>query len=204
MGPYGPISFFGALPEALIELTNDPQERPANQPERLAEQLARLRTITEPVLAREGLELFDLELKRGPKRWLLRITLDRPGDAPFRGSAPKPGDPLPETVGIEDCSRISKLLGPLYDVEDVLPSAYLLEVGSPGVNRPLKTPAHFKRAVGLDVRVKTRVPLAPSNETFFIAPLVAAGDDALTLDVRGQSVEIPYRLVTQASIEYRF
>ena len=176
----------------------------AEKPERLAEQLTRLRAITEPVLAREGLELFDLELKRGPKRLLLRITLDRPGDAPYRGSAVKAGEPLPETVGIEDCSRVSKLLGPLYDVEDVLPSAYLLEVTSPGVNRPLKTPAHFKRAVGLDVRVKTRVPFPPSNETFFIAPLIAAGDDALTLDVRGTAVEVPYRLVTQASIEYRF
>lgn len=181
-----------------------PNHEAPDKPERLAEQLARLHAITEPVLAREGFELFDLELKRGPKRLLLRITIDRPGDAPYRGTAPKEGEPLPETVGIEDCARVSKLLGPLYDVEDVLPSAYLLEVGSPGVNRPLKTPAHFARAVGLDVRVKTRVPVGPTNESFFIARLVSADADALTLDVRGNATQIPYRLVSQASIEYRF
>lgn len=177
--------------------------------ERLAEQIARLRALTEPVLAREGLELFDLELKRGPKRFLLRITIDKPGDSPYLGRAPHKGNDdgppvVPDTVGIEDCTRISKLLGPLFDVEDVLPSAYLLEVGSPGVNRPLKTPAHFKRAVGLQVRVKTRVPVGPSKETFLIATLTAAGDDGLTLDVRKTAVEIPYRLVAQASIEYQF
>lgn len=185
------------------------EERPAQPTERLAEQIARLRALAEPVVAREGFELFDLELKRGPKRFLLRITIDRPGDQPYLGQAPHrvagAESVLQEqTVGIEDCSRISKLLGPLFDVEDVLPSAYLLEVGSPGVNRPLKTPAHFKRAVGLEVRVKTRVPAGPANESFFIAPLVAAGDDALTLDVRKTPVEIPYRLVQQASIEYKF
>ena len=182
------------------------------QSERIAEQMSRLRGLIEPVVQREGLELFDLELKRGPKRLLLRITLDKPGDAPFRGNAPKKSDEVPPEglgqIGIEDCTRISKLLGPLLDVEDVLPTAYLLEVGSPGVNRPLKTPAHFKRAVGLEVRVKTRVPVgptgAPQNESFFIAPLTAAGDDTITLDVRKTPVEIPYRLIQSANIEYKF
>jgi ribosome maturation factor RimP len=173
--------------------------------ERLAETIERLHRLVEPVLEREGLELVDLELKRGPKRYLLRVTIDKAGKTAYRGSAARSEDePLDDEVGIDDCTRISRELSPLLDVEDVIKSAYLLEVSSPGVNRPLKTPNHFKLAAGLDVRIKTRTPVGPQSESFFIAPLVEAGDDGITLDVRGRQVAIPYRLIAQANIEYRF
>ena len=68
-------------------------------------------------------------------------------------------------------------------------------------------PDHFRRALGLEVRVKTRIPVTPAEgapESFFIAALIEAGDETFVLDVRGRRTEIPYRLVSQASIEYRF
>jgi ribosome maturation factor RimP len=55
--------------------------------ERLAETIERLHRLVEPLLEREGLELVDLELKRGPKRYLLRVTIDKAGKAAYRGSA---------------------------------------------------------------------------------------------------------------------
>ena len=179
--------------------------------ERLAETLERLIGLIDPVLAREGLERVDLELKRGPKRYLLKLTIDKQGTAPYRGVAPTKHDTPPESsdsVGIDDCMRISKTLGPILDVEDVLPTAYNLEISSPGVNRPLMRPDHYRRALGLDVRVKTRIPVTPAEggqpESFFVAPLIEAGDETFVLDVRGRRTEIPYRLVSQANIEYRF
>ena len=173
--------------------------------ERLAETIERLHRLVEPLLEREGLELLDLELKRGPKRYLLRVTIDKVGKAAYRGSAARSEDEvLPDEVGIDDCIRISRDLSPLLDVEDVIKSAYLLEVSSPGVNRPLKKPHHFKLAQGLDVRIKTRTPVAPTNESFFIARLIEANDEGIVIDVRGQRVDIPYRLIAQANIEYRF
>ena len=177
--------------------------------ERLAETLERLIGLIDPVLAREGLERVDLELKRGPKRYLLKLTIDKQSTAPYRGVAPTKHDASPEDgVGIDDCIRISKTLGPILDGEDVLPTAYNLEISSPGVHRPLLRADHFRRAIGLDVRVKTRIPVAPAEggqpESFFIAPLIEAGDETFVLDVRGRRTEIAYRLVSQANIEYRF
>lgn len=172
--------------------------------ERFAETMERLHRLVEPVLEREGLELVDLELKRGPKRYLLRVTIDKAGKTAYRGAAARDKDELGDEVSIDDCTRISRELSPLLDVEDVIKASYLLEVSSPGVNRPLKTPRHFKLAKGLDVRIKTRTPVGPNNDSFFIARLDEAGDDGITIDVRGRGVEIPYRLIAKANIEYRF
>ena len=170
--------------------------------ERLAETLERIEALVRPALEREGFELVDLEYKRGTKRYLLRLLVDRAGRTRYRGSVRDP-EPVADSVGIDECVTISKLVGPLLDVEDVIPIAYTLEVSSPGVNRPLKRPEHFRAAAGLMVRVKTRVPVG-GGESFFIAPLIEVDDERIVLDVRGQRVEVPYRLVAAASIEYQF
>jgi len=170
--------------------------------ERLAETLERIEALVRPALEREGFELVDLEYKRGQKRYLLRLLVDRTGRTRYRGSVRDP-EPVEDSVGIDECVRISKMVGPLLDVEDVIPIAYTLEVSSPGVNRPLKTVEHFRAAAGLMVRVKTRVPVA-GGDSFFIAPLAEVDDERIVLDVRGNRVEVPYRLVASASIEYQF
>ena len=81
-------------------------------------------------------------------------------------------------------------------------SKYTFEVSSPGINRPLKTPRHFALAQGMQVRVKTRVPVGDAK--FFIAPLTEVDDDGITLDVRGEPVHIPFRLVAKANLEFEF
>lgn len=173
--------------------------------ERIAETLERLIALVEPVVAREGMELVDLEFKPGRRQAILRILIDRADRGAYRGRPPKKGEPSPtDEVGIEDCTRVSHALSPLLDVEDIIPTAYALEVSSPGVNRPLKHPRHFELAQGLDVRVKTRRPVGEQNESFFIARLVASDTEGITLEDRGQRVEIPYRLIARANVEYRF
>jgi ribosome maturation factor RimP len=87
----------------------------------------------------------------------------------------------------------------VLDVEDAIRSAYNLEVSSPGLDRPLKTPHHFRLASGLTVRVKTRVPI--DGENFFVAPLLKADDEEVVLSVRGAEVRIPYRHIRQARLE---
>jgi ribosome maturation factor RimP len=173
--------------------------------ERFAELTRHLRAQIVPLLEADGYELVDLELRRGTRRSQLRLTIDRLGEAPYRGSAVRSEDEiLPDAVGIEDCTRVSRLVSPLLDVEDLIPVAYDLEVTSPGVNRPLKRIEHFRRATGLEVRVKTRVPVGDANETFFIATLVEVGDDAIVLELRDRRVEIPLRIIATAQIEYKF
>lgn len=172
--------------------------------ERLAERFEHIEAAIVPLVEREGFELVDFELKRGPKRALLRITLDRAGVERYVGSLKEArARPAGERgVTISDCARMSKLIGPILDVEDLVPSPYNLEVSSPGVNRPLRTPSHFARAVGLTVRVKTRVPV--DGDKLFIAELLEADDERLVLGVGERRVEVPYRHVSKANIEFQF
>jgi len=166
--------------------------------ERLAETLTRLEELIGPVVADEGFELVHLTYKRGSKGYMLRLFVDRPGRESYR--APKTDEErIALGVTIDDCAVVSRAVGPLLEVEDIIPSAYTLEVSSPGLNRPLVKPAHFALAAGMQIRVKTRVPV--EGESFFIAELKSADEDQIVLDVRGEDVEVPYRLVATASLE---
>jgi ribosome maturation factor RimP len=94
-----------------------------------------LRDLVEPLLAAQDLELVDLELR--PK--LVRVTVDRNGG-----------------VDLDTISDVTQLVSSLLDAHDPLPSSYALEVSSPGLERPLRTPDHFRRFAGAKVSVKTR------------------------------------------------
>jgi ribosome maturation factor RimP len=100
----------------------------------------RVRALVEPPLRDAGLELFDVE-RAGT---ILRILVDRDGGV--------------DLDAISDATqRISAVLDREPDVlADVVPGRYLLEVSSPGIERPLRTPEHFKRSIGSSVVVKTR------------------------------------------------
>ncbi len=166
--------------------------------ERLAETLTQLEDLIGPVIAGEGFELVQLTYKPGSHGYMLRLFIDRPGRVSY--AAPKTDEErIALGVTIDDCAIVSRAVGPALEVEDVIPNAYTLEVSSPGVDRPLVKPAHFALAVGMKIRVKTRVPV--SGESFFMAELKAAEPGHIVLDVRGEDVEVPYRLVSQANLE---
>jgi ribosome maturation factor RimP len=94
-----------------------------------------LRGLVEPLLAAQDLELVDLEVKAK----LVRVTVDREGG-----------------VDLDTISDVTQLVSSLLDAHDPLPSSYALEVSSPGLERPLRTPDHFRRFAGAKVSVKTR------------------------------------------------
>ncbi|WP_405223756.1 ribosome maturation factor RimP [Lentisalinibacter sediminis] len=100
-----------------------------------------IRQLLEPTLATMGYELVDLEARIGGKG-LLRLYIDKP-----------------EGVSLEDCERVSHQVSGVLDVEDPIPGEYVLEVSSPGLDRPLKRPEHFERFVGSEAKVALRVPL---------------------------------------------
>ncbi len=96
----------------------------------------RVRALVTPSLERAGIELFDVELSAN----VLRVLIDRPGG-----------------VDLDLISEASKLVSAELDGhdDDLIPGRYVLEVSSPGIERPLRTPAHFKRMVGSTVALKT-------------------------------------------------
>lgn len=101
-----------------------------------------LMTFTEPILAEQGLELVDLELQREPRGQVFRVFVDREGG-----------------VDLDALSRLSRELSDSLDAREAVAGHYTLEVSSPGINRPLRTTAHFERVVGKRVRVRRSRPV---------------------------------------------
>ena len=94
----------------------------------------RVREVVEPLLAGQGFELFDVEMQGST----LRVTVDRDGG-----------------LDLEAVATATRAVSGALDAADVLDGSYVLEVSSPGVERPLRTPAHFRRAIGSTITVKT-------------------------------------------------
>jgi ribosome maturation factor RimP len=120
--------------------------------------------LLEPVLAASSLELIDVELRSG----VVLVTVDREGG-----------------VDLEALTQANRVVSSLLDEHDPFPGHYTLEVSSPGVERTLRTPAHFARAIGEKVTVKTR-PQVPGDRRL-TGTLMASDDDGLVLRIEGET-----------------
>jgi ribosome maturation factor RimP len=144
--------------------------------------------LAEPVIAGLGMELVDVEFLHDRDSWILRLFIDKPGG-----------------VGLEDCETVSHSVETLLDVEEVVQHAYHLEVSSPGLDRRLRKPEHFRRAEGRTVKLKTFGPLGEPPRRNFRGVLISVADDGVTLDVEGAgTVRIPFRDIAKANLEFGF
>jgi ribosome maturation factor RimP len=139
----------------------------------------RVRDLILPLLDASDLELVDVEVRAG----LLRIAVDRPGG-----------------VDMDAIGHVSQSISAALDREDPLPGGrYVLEVSSPGLERPLRTPEHFRRFVGATVAVKLLAGAeAASDQRRVQGRLAGADEDGVVLEVPGQ--DAPLR-VDYADIE---
>ena len=112
------------------------------------DKIAEIEQVLEPVLDQNHFELIETHYRREAGKWVLRLFIDK---------VPEGG------VTLDDCSRVSDLAGDVLDAAQVLTGNYVLEVSSPGVNRLLKTEAHFNKAVGQSVKVSTTAPVSESS-----------------------------------------
>ena len=137
----------------------------------------RVRALVTPTLEQAGIEVFDVELSAN----VLRVTIDRPGG-----------------VDLDAISDASKLISTELDRQDddLIPGRYVLEVSSPGIERPLRTPAHFKRVIGTTVALKTYPGTEGDRRVEGI--LEAADDDGVV--VAGRS--IPYTDIEKARTRF--
>ena len=119
----------------------------------------RVREVVEPLLANLSLTLYDLELSGSQ----LRITVEGP-----------------DGVDLEAIARATRVISAALDEHDPIPSKYTLEVSSPGLERALRTPAHFLGAIGSTVSVKTNARV--DGERRIKGMLLAADDDGITVD----------------------
>lgn len=139
----------------------------------------RLWEVIEPYVAREGLELDDLEVVGQRGSSIVRITID--GDEP---------------LDVDRIARISRGVSRILDDEDPLASSYTLEVTSPGLERKLRRPRHFAKSVGREVKVKSRAAI--DGERVHRGVITVAAADDFTLETERGPRTIPYRDVTSA------
>ncbi|TKJ30292.1 ribosome maturation factor [bacterium (candidate division B38) B3_B38] len=140
--------------------------------------------IAERVASSEGMELVLVEYKQQGGRWVLTVYIDKEGG-----------------VGLSDCQNISKQLSTIFDVEDIVPHRYTLEVSSPGLNRPLVKEQDFIRFRGRKVKIETLNPIEGRKR--FIGRLIGCQDGiiSLALEKGEQPVTIPLKEVAKARLK---
>jgi len=153
--------------------------RPNNEMKSATETSRDLFAIADPACRANGYELVDVEYTTSQSGWLVRVYIDR-SDA----AAPDLGP-----IGLDDCERMSRELSALFDVEDPLPHAYSLEVSSPGIDRPLRTAAHFQRFAGQVAKVLLAQPLGERKN--FKGVIKGVDETHVTLDVDGTEFRLP-------------
>ena len=146
-----------------------------------------------------GLEIFDVQLRREPIGMVLRVVIDRPAT----GAVEAPED----SVGIEDCQRVSQDLSALLDVEDEfgehgLTDAYTLEVSSPGLDRPLRHEQDFRRFAGRLAKVVTVEPI--ERQSAFAGRLKGVESGAVVLEEGRRTHRIPLDKIKRAHLDVEF
>lgn len=148
--------------------------------------LEKLEVVIDPVLDSIGLELVEREFLQSGGQWVLRLYIDR-----------KEGEE--RKVSIDDCADASRAVGNVLDVEDLIPTAYVLEVSSPGLNRPLRKRKDFERFSGNTAEVKTKEPL--DGRSHFSGILKGLLEESVVLEQGNQKWMIPLAAIKKAKLK---
>ena len=157
----------------------------------------KLITIIEPVLEQSGFELVDLRFLLEQGGWVLRVQVDLPLSQ-VTDLSEVPSD----RVDLEDCENISRELSAVLDVEDPIPQAYHLEISSPGIDRPLRTAAHFDHFKGSEAKIQLAVPmhLEGGERRNFKGKLKGVIDGKVEIDVDGHTFQLPIDDIDHAKL----
>jgi ribosome maturation factor RimP len=148
---------------------------------------AQIQQLLDPILNSLGLTLWDLDFKKEGNQWLLRIYIEH-----------EPGG-----VTMGDCETVSRDLSMVLDVEDLIPHAYTLEVSSPGLDRSLTKPEHYRKCAGTQVKIKTYQLI--KGEKVFRGKLIELEGNMVALEMdTGDVLQIPLEKIAKASREVVF
>ncbi|MCZ7564203.1 MAG: ribosome maturation factor RimP [Burkholderiales bacterium] len=156
-----------------------------------------IEAVLERTVAGLGYELVDAELPARGR--LVRVFIDRPaaaGAVPGHAAAPAVTGASQGGISVEDCERVSRHLERVLAVEGF--DYDRLEVSSPGLDRVLKTAAHFRRFAGQEAELRLRVPVG--NRRRFTGVLRGATEAALDLEVDGAVMSVPFENLEKARL----
>ncbi len=143
---------------------------------------ARVVEATRDLMRGLSLEVVDVTLAQDGGRAFLRISIDRDGG-----------------VTLDDCAGASDLIGQVLEREGVMDGPYVLEVMSPGLDRPLRRRDDYARSVGKRVKVKLRQTL--EGQRVFAGILRGAGEDSIRLDLGTEQVDFTYESIASARLD---
>lgn len=157
----------------------------------------KLISIVEPVIQGAGFELVDLRFLLEQGGWVLRVQVDLPLEQ-VTDLSEVPSD----RVDLEDCENLSRELSAVLDVDDPIPQAYHLEISSPGIDRPLRTAAHYTHFAGSEAKIQLAVPLHTDSgeRKNFKGVLRGVIDDKVEIDCDGQKFQLPIDDIEHAKL----
>ena len=147
--------------------------------------LDRIKNIVSNILSDNGIELADITYKREGHTRVLRILADKEGG-----------------ITIDECARMNEIISEALDKEDFIEENYLLEISSPGLDRPLKTKKDFLRVKGKKIRIHTYESIDDKRE--FVGVLEAVEDDNITVsDENAKLTKVPLDKISKATFDYK-
>ena len=145
-----------------------------------------LKQLLQPVVEALNCELWGIDLQTGGKTKMLRIFIDRDEVG----------------VGIDDCERVSRQASAILDVEDVIAGEYILEVSSPGMDRPLYELDHYARYLGEEISLRLRFPYEGRRN--FKGLLKAVEGDEVVVVVTDNEFLFPVEGIEKANLVPQF
>ena len=146
----------------------------------------KLKQLLQPVVESLGCQLWGLDLQAGGKTKLLRIYIDRAEDG----------------IGIDDCEKVSRQSSAILDVEEAINGEYILEVSSPGMDRPLYELDHYQQFIGEDISLRLRFPYEGRRN--FKGRLTAVDGDEVVVVVADNEFLFPVEGIEKANVVPRF
>ena len=130
---------------------------------------ARAEALILPIVEKQQFELVDVEYVKEAGTWYLRAYIDKPGG-----------------ITVDDCELVSRAFEAELDREDLIPEAYILEVSSPGLGRPLKKEKDYQRAMGKEIEIHTYKPV--DGDKIFFGILESYDADTVTIAAEEKSM----------------
>lgn len=124
--------------------------------------------ILQPIVEEYGFELVDVEYVKEGGNWYLRAYIDKPGG-----------------ITVDDCETVSRRFSDILDAEDFIDEAYIMEISSPGLGRPLKKEKDFQRSLGEEVEVRTYRLIDRKKE--FTGILKSFDEDTVTIELEDET-----------------
>ncbi len=138
-----------------------------------------------PVIEANNFELVDVEYVKEGSTWYLRLYIDKEGG-----------------INIDDCELVSRALSDMLDADDFIEDAYILEVSSPGLGRPLKKDKDFKRSIGEEVEIK--LYKAMNKRKDFRGFLTAFDADTITIEEDEQEIVFNRKEIALVRLAFDF